>query len=128
MGGVIGTAINSFQNQASSTFNSLAGQAQGIAGGFANSVGSVVGAQLCAGGSSCSAGTKPNANAQIQTVQSEQEESEGASENVSANLVEAQAPEQPAQQQEQEPAQHQQPAQQQQQNNVNEEYLPPKQN
>jgi len=120
--GTIGTAINSFQNQASATFNTVANQAQGVATGFANSIGSVVGSQSCSGGSGCSSGSKPTTNTQSQTQtigtagDEQQEYNAGASENaISANLVEAQsASEQPAQQE-----------QPQQQNDVHEEYLPP---
>lgn len=137
----IGTAISGFQNQGVSTFNSFAGQANG----FLTNIGTAVGNQLCAGGSSCSAGSRPTSSAQTQTVNDEQEESAGPSENViSANLVEQQAPEQAApqpQQQLQQPEPQQQPQQpqqqlqqperqqqqpQQQQNDVHEEYLPPK--
>lgn len=106
-------------------FNSFAGQANG----FLNNAGSVVGAQLCSGGSSCSSGSNPIA--QTQNVNDEQQEFAGASENlVSANLVETQPPEQSAPQQPEQQQQQQQPEQQeqqlQQQNEVHEEYLPPK--
>ncbi|KAG4075669.1 hypothetical protein HA402_003494 [Bradysia odoriphaga] len=109
----IGTAISGFQNQGLSTFNSFAGQATGIL----NNIGSSVTNQLCAGGSSCSAGTKPTSVAQTQTSNDEQQESAGASENtIVENLVEPQP-------------QVEQPSQQQllpQQNDIHEEYLPPK--
>lgn len=105
----IGTAISGFQNQGVSTFNSFAGQASGIL----NNIGSAVTNQLCAGGSSCSAGTKPTSVAQ---TNDEQQVSAGASESaIVENLVEAQAPvEQPSQEQSLP-----------EQNNVREEYLPP---
>ncbi|XP_037029503.1 uncharacterized protein LOC119069532 [Bradysia coprophila] len=108
----IGTAISGFQNQGLSTFNSFAGQATGIL----NNVGTAVTNQLCAGGSSCSAGTKPTSVAQTQTANDEEQVSAGASENtIVENLVEPQPEvEQPSQQQSLP-----------QQNDIREEYLPP---
>lgn len=105
----IGTAISGFQNQGASTFNSFAGQASS----FLNNIGTAVTQQLCAGGSSCSAGTKPTSVAQ---GNDEQQASVGASEStIVENLVETQVPvEQPSQQQSLP-----------QENNVREEYLPP---
>lgn len=76
---------------------------------------------MCAGGSSCSAGVKPTSVAQSVNVNSDEQQ---VSVGESANLVEAQSPEQLAPQQQQQPAPQQQ--QQQQQNEVHEEYLPPK--
>ncbi|KAJ6637057.1 hypothetical protein Bhyg_09783 [Pseudolycoriella hygida] len=79
--GTIGNAISGFQNQGLATFNSFAGQANGLA----SNIGTAIGNQLCAGGSSCSSGTRPSSSVQTQTVNDEQIESQGG--NLSGNVA-----------------------------------------